>query len=485
MLVLPQTIEMTWIGKNKDYYEEKGYEFTGYLTKFNVSVTDLPRKSSRIVTYYCDYCLESNKKDKKTKKYSMYTREREIVEKDCCGDCQQKKREDVFLMKYRVRNPSLLPEVVDKIITKKRHPYVFVKKTFLQAGYILKSSEYKNDSSMLNFICLKHEEAGIQSAPFRSLLDEHEICKECLRKIKTKNTSGDRNPMWRGGTRALNNFLRDKLTDWNRQSYVSCDYKCVVSGVKESDELVVHHLYSFKKIIEEALYNLNLEWKVSIGEYLREELLLIEEEVRKLHEHYPLGVVLKKSIHNQFHSIYGSGNNNSEQFEEFLMDYYPEITLDQISPEKLKKYYPFKTEGTSKFKGVCYVKKQTLHPYIVHIKHYGKSIYVGSFETEVEGAYFYNLKAKELRGQFATVNLLSISEIEFVEKRIKEGKYLKKKIYKNLTRRGNCWEVSFTEQGKYHYVGSYGTEYEGARAFNNYVTKNGINRELLDLDYIA
>lgn len=34
------------------------------------------------------------------------------------------------------------------------------------------------------------------------------------------------------------------------------------------------------------------------------------------------GIPMMRKIHNQFHRIYGKGNNTEEQFDEFLKEYY-------------------------------------------------------------------------------------------------------------------------------------------------------------------
>jgi len=61
-----------------------------------------------------------------------------------------------------------------------------------------------------------------------------------------------------------------------------------------------------------------------------------------------------------------------------------------------------KFRGSSKFKGVCWQKQSK--KWQAHIRYFGKLIYLGLFIDEVSGATAYDLKAKELFGEFANLN---------------------------------------------------------------------------------
>lgn len=64
-----------------------------------------------------------------------------------------------------------------------------------------------------------------------------------------------------------------------------------------------------------------------------------------------------------------------------------------------------KKKGTSKFKGVRWVKLN--HKWGAQIGTNGKTIYLGLFENESKAAKIYDQKAKELFGEFALTNFLS------------------------------------------------------------------------------
>ena len=49
-----------------------------------------------------------------------------------------------------------------------------------------------------------------------------------------------------------------------------------------------------------------------------------------VHEKYPLGVCVRKDIHNLFHRIYGSGGNNENQWEKFISDFRDGVYKDII-----------------------------------------------------------------------------------------------------------------------------------------------------------
>ena len=73
---------------------------------------DLSIGSSRNVYVKCDYCNEYT-----IKTYKAYIKQRDPVAKDSCGklECKYKKREDISLAKYGVKNSAQRQEVRNKI----------------------------------------------------------------------------------------------------------------------------------------------------------------------------------------------------------------------------------------------------------------------------------------------------------------------------------------------------------------------------------
>lgn len=158
-----------------------------------------------------------------------------------------------------------------------------------------------------------------------------EICDNLSkRNIESGYWSGDNNPRhedplfgeengrWKGGVKIVYEFLRGNIAQWKRDSMKACDYRCVISG-KPFDN--IHHLYSFKRIVEEIFETLQLPIYQTMGEYTEEERESMLNLLDKLHKKYGLGVCLTENIHKLFHHTYGYFDNTPEQFDEFKERY--------------------------------------------------------------------------------------------------------------------------------------------------------------------
>ena len=101
-----------------------------------------------------------------------------------------------------------------------------------------------------------------------------------------------------------------------------------------------------------------------------------------------------------------------------------------------------------------------------------KKIYnLGRFETEVEAAHAYNLKAKELYGTYARLNDIDQSELEIVmaNSQQKHGRYKKlngKSNYIGVSQQGKKWKAQFKINKKTYYKGGFDTQEEAALAYN-------------------
>lgn len=101
----------------------------------------------------------------------------------------------------------------------------------------------------------------------------------------------------------------------------ACDYKCVLTGSKD---FAVHHLYGFNIILKEVyqeLDNKQLLKSENIEDYTKEELDIFLNIFNIIHSKYPLGVCVRKDIHDLFHRIYDSGGNTETQWKQFYNDY--------------------------------------------------------------------------------------------------------------------------------------------------------------------
>lgn len=117
-------------------------------------------------------------------------------------------------------------------------------------------------------------------------------------------------------------FFRGHIQDWKNNSMEHCNYKCVLTGSKNFE---IHHLYSINMIAKETFEILDRENKLktyNIEDYSKNELDYILNIFLEIHNQCPLGICLRKDIHNLFHKIYGSGGNTELQLKLFIKDYY-------------------------------------------------------------------------------------------------------------------------------------------------------------------
>lgn len=120
---------------------------------------------------------------------------------------------------------------------------------------------------------------------------------------------------------SLDKFFRGHLQDWKTESISACNYQCILTGSKD---FAIHHIYSFNSILKETysdLDNQNLLKSNKIEDYTKEQLDYFLSVFLKIHSKYPLGVCVRKDIHNLFHKIYGAGGNNQAQWDHFVNDF--------------------------------------------------------------------------------------------------------------------------------------------------------------------
>lgn len=180
--------------------------------------------------------------------------------------------------------------------------------------YELLSTEYNGNDQTLLFECKSH---GEFESTWDNIKQKHG-CKKCF----IERMSGNTSPKWRGGITPLIRYVRRKVNCWRKDSLKFNNYTCNITGQVGGD-LVIHHLYSFKHILEEAMNELNMPIYENIISYSYEELNDIVSLIKDKHYEYGLGVCLAKDVHDEFHKIYGkySGKNTPEQFDEFKQRY--------------------------------------------------------------------------------------------------------------------------------------------------------------------
>jgi hypothetical protein len=199
-----------------------------------------------------------------------------------------------------------------KIAEKTRLEESFVFSEYQKIGLdVLPNQKYINNREKLKCRCIKHDE--VFEIAYSQIQQGHG-CLLC----GYEKYSGENHYMWKNGVTPICNHLRGILIEWKKKCMKNSGYKCVITGEKFD---VIHHLYSFNRIVIEAHDLLNLEINNTVSDYSNDQLKLLEETVQKLHYEYPLGVCLTNETHNLFHSIYGKSNNTPEQFYEFKKSY--------------------------------------------------------------------------------------------------------------------------------------------------------------------
>lgn len=154
-------------------------------------------------------------------------------------------------------------------------------------------------------------------------LDRKQICNKLKKdwdSIKSKAINLDLRIMNKDidTTIKLAEYIRRRLKWWVQESLTKNNNKCWVTGV--SEELEVHHFYNFKKVLLNILDKNNIPIRYEIKEYSKTELDIILKECIEYHKNN-LGIPLNKTIHKEFHSRYGSHDNNMNQLIEFKKNY--------------------------------------------------------------------------------------------------------------------------------------------------------------------
>lgn len=130
---------------------------------------------------------------------------------------------------------------------------------------------------------------------------------------------------------SLDKFFRGHIQQWKNDSMEACEYKCIFTGSKN---FAIHHIYGFNTILKEVyeiLDNENLLKSTKIEDYTKEELDYFLSIFNDIHSKYPLGMCVRKDIHDLFHNIYGSGGNTIEQWNEFCEEMNNGLYTEQIA----------------------------------------------------------------------------------------------------------------------------------------------------------
>jgi hypothetical protein len=326
VLITDQKVKVKWHGRNREWYELKNYTFTKINDEFEVNVLDLLPKANIYVDVQCDYCgdfisklysnytventkypiqkdccdkciplkqkdinrilygTETNPKNnikskgRKQNKYTFeeikqmfltnnfilvsteYKNRKQKLEYVCL--CHPEEGTQQVSMGDFIYGKCCRKCGYEKMASKKRLDYEYVKSCFENRGYILLENIYKNNSTNMKYVCPNHDE-NEQVITLNNLL-EGKGCYYCGRERTNKANTKENHPNWKGGTTSIRLYLRKFLDEWKKDSMSHCGYKCVLTGSKNFD---IHHLYGFDLILNEIFEVTGLELKYNISDY--------------------------------------------------------------------------------------------------------------------------------------------------------------------------------------------------------------------------
>lgn len=379
-MLLTKEIMVKWASnKSKSYYINKGYEFTNFGDEFLIPVTDLPPNSNIIVEVMCDYCSISL-----SKQYGKYMRSINTspISKDVCTKCHPLKTKEGNLLLYGVDHYTKLPHEREKVGNRKRLNQDYVAMEFKKKGLKLLTKTYRNSTQLLEYICEKHVEKGVQRGSWSNINhqngcgycgDEERVRKQrlsfevvkkrCIELNYILLTNDEEYVNSKSALEVLctrHSNLGVFKTTYDAMRYIqgcrvcyiernseakSYNWKGGISSIKEylrskikkwrKDSLkfhnykclitknvanVVHHIYSFEYLLDLCLSQTGIPVKDNISKYSVEEKKILSDTIVELHYEYGFGAALTQEMHLLFHQLYGQ-HTTPEEFWEFIGQY--------------------------------------------------------------------------------------------------------------------------------------------------------------------
>ena len=124
-----------------------------------------------------------------------------------------------------------------------------------------------------------------------------------------------------GNYKTIPLLFRGQIWEWKRLSMEKCNYKCIFTGSTDFD---IHHIFGFNIITGITFDKLSEDGILKddcLDSYSKDELDYMIDVFKDIHSQYPIGVCVRKDIHNLFHRIYGSGGNTENQWNNFVKRY--------------------------------------------------------------------------------------------------------------------------------------------------------------------
>ena len=141
-MLISKEVEVKWNARNITYYKNKGYIYTKMGDIFNVKVCDLIHESCSFINLQCDYCEKII-----DVRYGSYLKrkEKDIIKKDCCAECQPIKYKESNLLKYGVENTFQVDKIKIKSKETTKNKYGFD-----NVSYVAEIKMKKNKTMYIN-----------------------------------------------------------------------------------------------------------------------------------------------------------------------------------------------------------------------------------------------------------------------------------------------------------------------------------------------
>lgn len=168
---------------------------------------------------------------------------------------------------------------------KEKVPIDVVKQKFEKYGSTLISLNYQNNSQDLEFLCKCGKLAYMRYSNIQQ--GRTPRCREC--QLKFSYPKGSNHYKWNPNISDEEREIRNRgnaFYRWANEIRKQAKYTCIITG-KRGRYLVAHHLYNWADYPDKR-YDLSN------------------------------GVCISKKLHDEFHRIYGKGNNTPEQFYVFM-----------------------------------------------------------------------------------------------------------------------------------------------------------------------
>lgn len=283
---------LKWHPKTKLYYINKGYVFTKFKEEFEVKINDLQINSNIKITPICDICKKENVKMIKYNDYNKCIRNGGFY---CCIPCSRIKINKTNLDKYGTE------WVMQSQINKEKSKQTCINKYGVDniSKTLLFKEKYKNTMN---------NKYGVDNG-FQINFVKEKSRKTCLKKYGSEyynqsyigklKISGVNSKFYIDG-RCKINYNRSTDVDeklWRNRVYKRDNYTCQYCNDNKGGNLNSHHLDGWNWCIDKR-YDIDN------------------------------GVTLCKKCHEEFHHIYGYGDNTKEQFEEFMLNFEPQTTIE-------------------------------------------------------------------------------------------------------------------------------------------------------------